>query len=269
MQLWKLMLLAIIQGLTEILPISSSGHLILFKEILQIEYNGLDFEIFLHFGSLIAVIIYYKKEITYLIKDSFLYLIKKEKHQYKTSFNLLLCLLTSTLLTGIFGLLFNKLIETYFTSICILPFSFLLTSLILFLSSKINNESNLNYINIKNALLIGFFQTLALIPGISRSGSTILGCKISKLNNSSSMKYSYLLFIPITLGSFILKIHQFIQNPVLIFPFSYYIVCLIIVIILTFISLNFFTKRVNNKIIHLFSYYLLLLSIFIVCYYFI
>lgn len=269
MQLWKLIILAIIQGISEILPISSSGHLILFKEILNINYSGLDLEIFLHFGSLIAVIFFYKKELILIIKDFFSYLLKKEKSPYKNNYNLSLCLLTSTLITGVFGLLLNNIIESYLSNILILPFSFLFTSLLLFISLHIKEKKNLNSIKIKDSIIIGLIQILGLIPGVSRSGSTIVGGKFTKLDYSSSTKYSYLLFIPITLSSFLLKLIDFINEPVLLFPISYYLISLLIVALFTYLSLIFFTNKINNKSIKYFSYYLLILSLVIVYFFYI
>lgn len=264
LDLFKLIILSIIQGITEILPISSSGHLILFKTILNIEYQGLDLEIILHFGSLLAVILFYRKDLITLLKSSFLYLFSKNKIQHLYEFNLLKCLIVSTLITGIVGLLLNGFIEKYLSNIMLLPFSFLLTSILIFLFSDKTENKSLNSINLKDAIFIGLFQILGLIPGVSRSGSTIIGSKILKLDYKSSIKYSYLLFIPITLSSFILKSIEFFNEPKLIYPFYYYIICIIIVFCLTLISLSFINKIIKKNTLKYFSYYLLILSLTIV-----
>ncbi len=264
MDLLKLIFLSIIQGITEILPISSSGHIILFKKILNINHHGLDLEIFLHFGSLIAVILYYKKELLSLIKSSLLYIFSDYKTPYKQEFNIFKCLVLSTAITGLIGLFLENYIEKYLSNILLLPFSFLFTSLMIFIFSGIKENKNLNTIKIKDAIVIGLFQILGLIPGVSRSGSTIMGCKLSKLDYSSSIKYSYLLFIPITLSSFILKSINFINNPTFIYPFYYYIICIVIVFFITLISLSFINKLVKKNTIKYFSYYLLFLSLIIV-----
>ena len=269
MKIWKLIILSIIQGITEVLPISSSGHLILFKNLLNINYQGLDLEIFLHIGSLIAIIFFYRNYIFLLLKGTISFLFSKEKNNYKNDFNLFICLIISTLITGLFGLIFNNLIETYLSNILVLPFSFLITSILLFVTSSIKGKKEIKSISIRDSIRVGLFQVLGLIPGISRSGSTIAGCKLSKFDNKSSVKYSYLLFIPITFASFFLKILEFIKEPILMFPFYYYLISLCIVIIFTYFSLKFFIKKINSKTINFVSYYLLILSILIICYYFV
>ena len=263
MDLLKLIVLAIIQGITEILPISSSGHLILFKHIFGIENYGLTLEIFLHVGSLIAIIFYYRHELKKLLFDSFSYVFNKiDRNNTQKNFKLLCYLLVSTFITGFFALLFMDFIETSLGSITFLPFFFLITAIGLFFIKNIKSNKCLNDISLLDSIKIGLFQVLGIIPGISRSGSTIIGCKFSKLDDASSFKYSFLLFIPITLSSFILKLFN-ISNmqELMIYPSYYYFIGIITSCIVTYISINLFSSLIKKESMHYFSYYLIIISL--------
>ena len=261
MELLKIILLAIIQGISEILPISSSGHLILFKYLFQLESKSLTLEIFLHFGSLIAILIYYFKDIKNIIFDSFLYVFNKEREKTKANFSLLIKLLISTLITGVVGFFFSNLVKEKLSSIKFLPIFFLLTSIILFFSNKFLSKKNIDTISIKDSIIIGFFQLIGIIPGVSRSGITMFGCRFRQIDNNSSFKYSYLLFIPISFASFILELIDLTKGKIQFnFPFYYYIISILISFIFTFLSMILLSKIIKKDKHHYFSYYLIILS---------
>lgn len=200
-----LIILGIIQGLTEFLPVSSSGHLLLFYEIFGIKGDTILLSIIFHIATLLAVVIYYRKEIIKLIKNPFC----------KTNIKLVI----TTIFTVIVYLLFRPLIDKTFNGEYLFIF-FILTAVILYISDyvaeknvilkrQINMPINYNITNLpityKQAIIIGISQGLACIPGISRSGTTIATARIMGIDNSSTT-YSFLMSIPIIIGSLILNI---------------------------------------------------------------
>lgn len=180
--------LAILQAATEFLPISSSGHLALFSNL----FSEPDTYFFtaLHLASLIAVIIFTRNEIIQLIGFN------------KAYRKMWLYLIVATLPAAIFGFLFEGLIEDTFSSLVLVGISFLFTGAILFLTRFAGTRSNLN---IKNSVIIGLAQMLALFPGVSRSGITISSALFLGMDREKSAKFSFLLFIPLSLGAFILE----------------------------------------------------------------
>ena len=262
MEIFKIIILGIIQGISEILPISSSGHLILIKHLLEIKEEGLILEIFLHLGSLFAVIIYYFKDIKILLSNSVIYLYNKDKNK-KQSFNIIIFLFISTLITGLFGIFLGPFIENHLSNITYLPIFFLITSIILYFCKFNNSHKTLFNMTYIDSMIIGLTQVIGLFPGISRSGSTLLGGKLSKLDSKSTFKYSYLLFIPITLSSFLLELIKLINNHYsLNFPIYYYLIGILFSFIFTLLSMKLLKRIINKDKLYYFSYYLLLLALF-------
>ena len=196
MQYLEFIILGILQGITEFLPISSSGHLLIGRTIFNIEssISGSFIEIFLHGGTLLSILLFFKKDILLEIDSLF-------NQKYKFSLNIII----ATIPAAIIGFLFKDLINTYFfdiNNIQYLGFSYLFLSFILYCTKSCNNSEN-NKISLINALFIGIAQSLAIIPGISRSGITIACAIFLGINPKFSMKFSFILAIPILLFSFI------------------------------------------------------------------
>lgn len=173
-------LLGIVQGLTEFLPVSSSGHLVLLQRIFGITQGNLFFTTLLHLGTLLAVLIVFYKDIWYLLTHP----LSKQT----------LCLLVSTVVTGVFYLVLKKPLDQAFGG-DFLVVGFLYTAAVLFVSEKIagKDKKNMNGIH---AALIGGMQGIALFPGVSRSGSTIAGGLFCGLDKDYAARYSFLLSIP-------------------------------------------------------------------------
>ena len=187
-------LLGIIQGLTEFLPVSSSGHLTLVAEIFGITENNLFTAVALHFGTLMAVIVYYFKDLVKLFRP--------ENH--KTIWHIVL----ATLPAGLVMLFINHKIETMFDSSKFVSFGFLITAIILlatdFIGKRIKETKNITW---KSALLMGTAQAFAVFPGISRSGSTISGGIILASGERKQVAdFSFLMSIPIILGSTLFEV---------------------------------------------------------------
>ena len=214
-----LILLGLVQGLTEFFPISSSGHLVILENFLKLNLPGAAFEAFLHFGTIMAVIILFKSDIKKLVFSFFqsLYALSKGKKIVKIFENnpfakLAWFLMLSSIPAAVIGFSLNNYFEILFNKPIITGFMLSVTGFIIFFGDKIYKGGNkqISDIDYKEAIFIGFAQALAIIPGISRSGMTVLAGLSKNLTREFSAKYSFILSIPIILGATIFKMHDII-----------------------------------------------------------
>jgi len=187
-------ILGIIQGLTEFLPISSSGHLVLVQEILGLELPGNDFEILLHLGTLCSILVVFFKD----IKNIFLTVSSKETQRF------ILMIIIGTLPALVIGLGLKDLIAELFDNLLVVGFALIFTGLTLISSFYFNRQKN-EY-SIFRSFLIGIAQAVAIIPGISRSGMTISCALLLGLDSKQAAKFSFLLAIPVIGGAGILMV---------------------------------------------------------------
>ncbi len=188
-------ILGIIQGVTEFLPVSSTGHLIIAEHLLGVSSNtlGLSFDIALHVGSALALILLFWKDIVKIIGDS----VAK-----KTPSRLLVALIIATIPAGIAGVLFEHAIEKMFRSPTTVAVSLLIFSAPLLLADYLTKKSRENAqqtVTPIHAAIIGICQAIAVIPGVSRSGSTITGALLTGYNRTTAARFAFLLSIPIIL----------------------------------------------------------------------
>lgn len=201
MQTIQGIILGLIQGLTEFLPVSSSGHLVLFQNLFKMEGATQAFSILLHLGTLIAVFIYYWKDIFELIKNPF----------QRTT----VLLIAGTIPTVIMALLFNDTFDNIFGSGKFIGFNFILTSLILLYADRavVGRKKVIN-MSIFDALVVGTMQGLAILPAVSRSGMTVSACLYRGMNKENATKFSFLLSIPAILGGAVLTLKDMITGEV-------------------------------------------------------
>jgi len=179
-------ILGIIQGLTEFLPISSSGHLTLFQKLFGIEEGARTFDIAVHMATLIAVVAVFRKDILEIIK--------------KPLSKMSLLIIVGTIPTGIIALILKDIIEKLLVSGASLGIEFIITGLILVYAERVKSkDKGLEKTTYADALLIGVAQGIAIMPAISRSGLTIAGALFRGLNREFAAKYSFMLSIPIIL----------------------------------------------------------------------
>jgi len=193
----KIGILAIVQGITELLPISSSGHLILLGEYFDIPITTLILSIF-HLGTTFAIILFFRKE---LFKNLF----TKEKLLFYSK------ILVASIPTGIVGFLFEKLISKRLRATWIIAVSLIVWGIVMILmeqKKKYINKEKIENVSWKQAISIGLSQTLALIPGTSRSGITTITGMLVGLDKYTALKYSFILGIPVLLGSSIYGIFK-------------------------------------------------------------
>lgn len=212
----KAIILGIVQGLSEFLPISSSGHLVLFSNILDFQESGLAFDVFVHFGTLIAVVIVFRNDVWEMLRwlpgvPQFVMngmRIEREEDQYKA---MSFFIVVGTIPAAVLGLLFEDSIEQLFASPILVLFALFMTAMIMFSSRY--TEENKPFMSLFHAIIIGIAQAFAIIPGISRSGSTIVTSLWLGIRREVAAKFSFLLSVPIILGATILKFKDLMEAP--------------------------------------------------------
>ncbi len=246
-------IIAIIQGMTEWLPISSSGHILLFEKMLGYS-GGLDFEIALHFGTLMAVFLYFRKEIINISRDFFSLKWKTENGK------LGVFLALGTIPAAILGFLASNYFDSVLSDFILLGMGFLVTGVLLLIVG-FTNGSGKGKLNWKKSLIIGSAQAVAILPSISRSGSTIASGVLLGLDEKKAMRFSFLLSIPAILGASVL---QWGNNP---FPISFLIPIIVSFLIgLMTIHLCFKYLLTKRKNFRWFGIYCILLGIVITLY---
>lgn len=221
MTLTEAIILGLVQGLTEPLPVSSSAHLVIIPALIPgFHQPSVLFDVVLHLGTLVAVIFFLRKDIAGIIASllpetglrSILPAITGEERT--TNRRLALLIIVATFLTGVIGVLFKDRIERLFESVETTAVMLLITGLLLFLSDRVKKaEREKNAMNLTDGIVIGLVQAVALIPGISRSGSTITFGIFRGLRRETAARFSFLLSIPAIAGAAVLKAGDMTQIP--------------------------------------------------------
>jgi len=204
------LILGLVQGLTEFLPVSSSGHLVIVEGLFGIRSNDIIFEILVHFGTLLAVLVYFRKTIAAIIRAIVSALLRKSDEESGAGLRLAVFLIVGTIPAVIIGLAFKDLIVQAFDSPRWASAMLLVTALILFSTRWTLDKSKPN--NTLRSLTIGFAQALAIMPGISRSGSTISMGMWLGMNKSEAAEFSFLLSVPAIAGAMVLELPSMISN---------------------------------------------------------
>ena len=205
----KSIILGIVQGIAEFLPISSSAHLILVPYLLGWEAHSMAFDIALHFGTLLAVLVVFFREWW----DLFMGTVKKvTKGKQSFENKMFWYLVIATIPGALLGVLLEDVVENVFrTKVWLIATSLAVMGILIFLGDKWADkhykiETDFKHISLKQAFIIGLSQALAIIPGFSRSGTTILSARLMGLSKSAATKFTFLLSVPIIAGAAILKI---------------------------------------------------------------
>jgi undecaprenyl-diphosphatase len=241
----EILILSLVQGISEFLPISSSAHLIIVSSIYEFQSSSLLMDISLHLGSLLAIIFFFKKDLLNLNKNKKIFLL----------------ITVGSIPLIIFGYILYKTDLIHFLrDIKIIAWSSLIFGIILYFADKNNFYKNLaTDLNLKNILYIGFFQVLALIPGVSRAGITITAARILKFDRVDASKISFLLAIPALTGASVLNfkdiVEQNIQANYLVF------FAIIISFVFSYLTIKFFLKYIKKFSLNIFVVYRLIISI--------
>ena len=200
MMILKYIILGLIQGITEPLPISSSGHLVIFESLFNTgTLQTLDLEVIVNFGSFLAILIIFWKDIVKLVTGFFKYLFgdKSFKKEWKYCWLIVL----GSIPVGIVGLLFKDKIEAL-ASVKEVGIALIVTAIALLLVKKTNGNKKDEDITWVDAVIMGLLQMCALLPGLSRSGMVLVGCLLCKLSKDSALKYTFMLYFPVSVASF-------------------------------------------------------------------
>lgn len=265
MILLKYIILGIIQGITEPLPISSSGHIYILRNIFNTDmFNDLNFEIFLNFGSFIAIFIIFWKDIINLLNGFFKYIFNKElRKKYYNEFKYCMLILIGSIPVGIMGILFKDEIESLISEVWIVGLTFIITGICLLIVKNINGKKCDYDITYKDALIIGIMQAIALLPGLSRSGMVLVGCLFVKLNRSSALKYTFMLYFPVSVATMFLGVKDIIEVGMDFSVLIYYLVGMLFSVIFTFFTYKVLSEIVKNGKLWKFSIYLFIVGILV------
>ena len=234
-------LLGIIQGFTEFLPISSSGHLVLAQYFLGIENPGILLEVVLHLGTLLSILLYYRYDIYDLLQGIYR---KDADSLYYVSM-----VVVATVPTITIGLLFKAKLESLFSPIFV-PYMLLITGCVLVLS-KYSSETTKS-VTLKISILIGFAQVFAILPGISRSGMTISLALLLGVDRASAAKFSFFMAIPVLLGAGILQLGNVSEMPL---QFGPLFLGFLFAFISGYMVIKWLISLISNQHFWRFSYY--------------
>lgn len=227
MEIYQALILGIVQGLTELLPISSSAHLTIIPWIFNWNIPEA-FDVALHFGTLLAIVLYFFKDWMELIKGGYKYVVKKEKTVQGRMF---WYIVLATIPGGIVGYLLDHFLNGVLNRPIIIAIALIVMGIILYVVDK-NAKSKVKYeeMTLKQTFLIGVSQALAFIPGVSRSGITITTARAMGITREAAAKYTFLLSTPIVFAATVLKFKDFVFNlPFIVGVVSSFIVGLLVI----------------------------------------
>lgn len=273
MSYFEAVILGLIQGLAEFLPISSSGHLALMQQWFGIEEDKvLLFAVLLHVGTLVSVFIVYWKDVWELIKELGLtirdiFTGRGLRIQERPTRKLGVMIIVATIPTGIIGILFNDFFNSLYNSVIPIGIGLIITGFLLILAERMGSASrSIQQMNYRNALFIGTVQGIAICPGISRSGSTLFGSLMCNLDRKFAVKFVFLISIPSILGSAVMEAPAAIQSGLEPGQLGPILVGMAVAAISGLIAIKTMIKIVSDKKLSYFSYYVWILGLIVVGY---
>jgi len=243
----EVLILSIVQGISEFLPVSSSAHLIVFSNIIDFSNKSLIFDVGLHLGSLLAILFYFRKELLNIRND-------------KKLFNLLLI---GSIPLILFGYIFYSTgIINSFRNLKIIAWTTLIFGLLMYFADTFNIKKKIEKdLTIKNILIIGVMQILAVIPGVSRSGITITASRFLNFDRHDSTKISFYLSIPALMGASVLSLKDVVNENI---EFNFLlIISIILSFIFSYLTIKYFLIYTKNFSLKFFVIYRIILSIMI------
>lgn len=251
-------IMGIIQGVAEFLPVSSSGHLVVLQDIMDLEVPLL-FDVLMHIPTLVAVLIVFRKRVAKLFSALFRFRLRNRDQEVADNLRLVGIILVATLVTGIMGVGFSRVFESFKPSSALVGALFLVTAAILIGARFLKGSKQYGQLGVKEGLITGFAQGLGVLPGISRSGITISGSLLAGMDREKAGEYSFLISVPAILGALILELKDLDKlsaiNPMVL------AVGMITCFIVGILSLLLLMKMLRSGKLYLFSIYLIPLGI--------
>ncbi|MBQ3108877.1 MAG: undecaprenyl-diphosphate phosphatase [Clostridia bacterium] len=250
MSIWIAIILGLAQGLCEFLPVSSSGHLVLLQNIFGVEKGALFFSVMLHVGTLIAVLVVYRKQILEMLRHPI---------QKKVGM-LLLSTVVTTVIAFVFKDVFDQAYEGAF-----LGFSFLFTAVLLILTERVGIRATkkIKDMTVLQAGFIGLMQGVAILPGVSRSGSTIAGAMYTGLERKDAADYSFLMCIPAILGSLVLELPDAISGGAGDINWLAVIIGMAVAAVSGYFAIRFMLRVITKKRLRGFAIYVAVLGVLV------
>lgn len=252
--LYKTLLLSLVQSITEFLPISSTAHLLLVDWLINFNLNdGKLFETIIQLATSLSVVWLYKEKFFYLAKTFF---IEKKTREYCYKIGL------GTIPSVFIGLFFYKIIKTYLYNVNVIATSLIVGGLLFLLIEKKYSDKQSSEITYKKSLFIGLFQSIAVIPGASRSGMTIIGGLLNKLKRKDAVEFSFFLSVPVMFLASVFDLYKNFEN-LNSTNISIIIIGFISTFLFTIPTVKWFIKFISNNNFKIFAYYRIILGIII------
>lgn len=270
-EIFKAILFGIIEGITEWLPISSTGHMILLNDLINLKVSEEFYELFevvIQLGAILAVVIMYFKVI-------FPYGFGKTKKETQETYNLWGKILVACLPAAVIGILLDDILDEYLYNSVVVALMLVIYGIVFIVIESKNIDkrktNSINSITYKQALGVGAFQLLSLIPGTSRSGSTIIGGLLLGLNRSVAAEFTFFLAIPVMIGASLLKLVKYIMEVGFVFQTLEVIILLVgafIAFIVSILVIKFLMNYIRKHDFKIFGYYRIVLGIIVLFYFF-
>lgn len=235
-------LLGLVQGLTEFLPVSSSGHLVIVQNLLGIDIDMVTFDVFVHVGTLVAVFAAFWHDIWAILKKPF-------------------CRFTGLIIvacipTGLMGLLLDDLFNRLFSSLLAVAGALIITGILLLLSDRYDGNKTIEQMTVPDALVVGVLQGVAITPGLSRSGTTIFAALLRGLNRKDAARFSFIVSIPVILGAAVKELLD-LGNTVV--TGSYWLGAAVAAVS-GYFAIRFFLRLLEKRNMKYFSFYVWILA---------
>ncbi|MED4399863.1 undecaprenyl-diphosphate phosphatase [Metabacillus fastidiosus] len=261
----KMIIIGLVQGFTEPIPVSSSGHVMIASEILGLGNQGFTFAILTNTASLLAILYIYRQDITRLAIN-FIHYLKTKNEQYKSDFRFVCFIVIGSIPAGVLGVLLNDYIaeNVSMTTIAIMLF---VTGVALWFIRNMKGVKGEGDITIKDAFIVGLGQAVALTPGISRSGATIISAIAVGMKQDTALRFSFMLYIPVSLGGVVLGFSDFLNEPNKADLAIPYLSAFITTLLMTYIAMKWFMGIMKNGKLVYFTYYCFIVGILLLIFF--
>lgn len=261
MTIFQAIFLGLVQGFTEVLPISSSGHLVLLPWFFHFPDPGLSFDVALHLGTLVAIVAYFWSDVARYLKGFLKAVRRREMKELneKLPFYILLATVPGVIL----GILFNDYAETLLRNPLLIALTTFFFGLVLIWAEKHVGKKSISDFTPKSSFVTGLAQSIAIIPGVSRSGITISASMFQGFNRETAARFSFLIAIPIIAGASLVEVPKI---PASEFSTGYFWAGFLAAVLASFISVKFLMNFVRSHRLNVFAYYRFGLALLIVIY---
>lgn len=264
---FEIIILSFIQGFTEFLPISSSGHLIIAPKLFGWQDQGLEIDVAVHMGTLLSVLLYFREDLTHIITEILKYIFSGFKRdKFTQAAKLGFILVFATLPAIFFGFLLKKMGVDMVRHVWVVATTSIVFGIILYIADQQKQRLEIENMNFKNGILVGFAQALALIPGTSRSGACITMGRLLGYTRPAATRFAFILSIPAILGAGILTTIDALKEGQDLFNSSF-LVAIVASFIFGLLAIHFMIRFVSRHGLGVFTIYRVILGIILFIFY--